>query len=507
VGQFLIGGDTIEHDVMISSSLFSPPTTLPALALLIVSGWLLIRYRRHYPLSTYGGIWFFLNLVVESSIVPLELVFEHRLYLPSVGFCLLVVCMWMRACGHLLTSHTSRETLIVNSCCFALLCSGLTLLTFTRNEAWKDSITINQDAVSKAPANPRARANLAVAYGMSGLHELAIAEAEEALKLSENYKRRGQFVVAANTIVSSLVELQEYGKAVERGEQLLMNAPASFDASAMPNLCRNLGEAYLKSGDTERAYAATMKSLEWTQRQRRRDVIDLKRIEKLLTLILRESAKGQFDINRDHINDPGESAIKTWIAREFVKWGEREKAKSLLGSAVAENPADAEAVELLETLIREDALNYAQNTRESSRRTYQSSPFSRFNASMALAYLARTPGWSGYFRSVGEKLLDYALEIQPGVADAHLLKAYYVHDRKEIEPAIAATERALALDPDYSRAWLALGYFRMELNDFPGAVTAFKRGLELYPGCPQRASVLAAITAIEQNPALTTAQN
>ncbi len=93
------------------------------------------------------------------------------------------------------------------------------------------------------------------------------------------------------------------------------------------------------------------------------------------------------------------------------------------------------------------------------------------------------------------------------MADAHLLKAYYLHDRKEIEPAIAAIQRALALDPDYAKAWLALGYFRMELNEFPAALSAFRKGLELYPGCPQRQSVLAVITAIEQNPALSTAQN
>jgi hypothetical protein len=34
-------------------------------------------------------------LVIESSIIPLEMVYEHRLYLPSVGpfvlFCLMVI--------------------------------------------------------------------------------------------------------------------------------------------------------------------------------------------------------------------------------------------------------------------------------------------------------------------------------------------------------------------------------------------------------------------------------
>jgi len=40
-------------------------------------------------------LWYFGNLVIESSIFPLELVYEHRLYLPAVGpfvlFSLLVI--------------------------------------------------------------------------------------------------------------------------------------------------------------------------------------------------------------------------------------------------------------------------------------------------------------------------------------------------------------------------------------------------------------------------------
>ena len=30
-------------------------------------------------------LWYFGNLVIESSIFPLEMVYEHRLYLPAVG--------------------------------------------------------------------------------------------------------------------------------------------------------------------------------------------------------------------------------------------------------------------------------------------------------------------------------------------------------------------------------------------------------------------------------------
>jgi hypothetical protein len=92
----------LEHDVTISSSLFSPMTTLWSLLFLVLIvgvGW---RIRKKYPLISLGIFWFFLNLLMESTIFPLELKFEHRLYLPSVGFYLTLVVI-----GFILTKNIS----------------------------------------------------------------------------------------------------------------------------------------------------------------------------------------------------------------------------------------------------------------------------------------------------------------------------------------------------------------------------------------------------------------
>jgi hypothetical protein len=47
------------------------------------------------PVLSFFILWYFGNLLIESSIFPLEIVYEHRLYLPAVGpfvlFSLLVV--------------------------------------------------------------------------------------------------------------------------------------------------------------------------------------------------------------------------------------------------------------------------------------------------------------------------------------------------------------------------------------------------------------------------------
>ena len=75
----------LDYDFQISKTIFDPPTTI--LSILIIIG--LIGYSfwvaKKRPVLSFFILWYFGNLVIESSIFPLEMVFEHRLYLPSVG--------------------------------------------------------------------------------------------------------------------------------------------------------------------------------------------------------------------------------------------------------------------------------------------------------------------------------------------------------------------------------------------------------------------------------------
>ena len=75
----------LDYDFPISKTIFDPPTTL--ISILIVAG--LIGYSiwkaKKRPVISFCILWYFGNLVIESSIFPLEMVYEHRLYLPAVG--------------------------------------------------------------------------------------------------------------------------------------------------------------------------------------------------------------------------------------------------------------------------------------------------------------------------------------------------------------------------------------------------------------------------------------
>ena len=80
---------TLEHHVVPSKSLLMPWTTILGLLGIIfslVAGWML---RQKKPLVSFGIFWFFECLILESTVIPLELMFEHRAYLPSIGLMLI----------------------------------------------------------------------------------------------------------------------------------------------------------------------------------------------------------------------------------------------------------------------------------------------------------------------------------------------------------------------------------------------------------------------------------
>ena len=76
----------LDYDYPIAKSLLE----LPILASLIFLGSILtiaVRVFSKYRLISFGIFWFFLTLLPESSIIPIkDVIYEHRLYLPMVGF-------------------------------------------------------------------------------------------------------------------------------------------------------------------------------------------------------------------------------------------------------------------------------------------------------------------------------------------------------------------------------------------------------------------------------------
>lgn len=81
-----IGAQGVFHDdYPISHGLLDPPTTALSLLVLAALVGLAWRWRRRHVLFALAVFWFLAGHLLESTVWPLELYFEHRNYLPMFG--------------------------------------------------------------------------------------------------------------------------------------------------------------------------------------------------------------------------------------------------------------------------------------------------------------------------------------------------------------------------------------------------------------------------------------
>ena len=71
--------------------LFDSPKAMLAIILLGLSFISALFYRRKYPLFSFAVFWFLVAHLIESSVIALELYFEHRNYVALFGVCLAIV--------------------------------------------------------------------------------------------------------------------------------------------------------------------------------------------------------------------------------------------------------------------------------------------------------------------------------------------------------------------------------------------------------------------------------
>ena len=200
-------GLNVDHDQAIYASLANPAPLLSMLALAAMLGlglWAARRMRN--PLAAFGLVWFFLALSVESSILPIrDVMFEHRMYLPSAGLLMFISCAITR-----IRYRKAAFALII------LVAVALSIATIKRNEVWQGTITLWEDAASKSPGKPRVFTNLGDAYAAHGLNDKAIESFQHAIALEPRYSRAytGLGTLQLNLMMTAKAE-ETLTKAVE----------------------------------------------------------------------------------------------------------------------------------------------------------------------------------------------------------------------------------------------------------------------------------------------------
>ena len=202
-----------------------------------------LPFTTHYSLFTihysrliaFGILWFFLALSVESSFIPIvDVIFEHRLYLPSIGAFVALSAALFAAAMRAKSRWPNSERAIIPLVVIIVLI--LSAATFARNRVWQDKTRLWEDVVRKSPGNARAHNNLCFVYLGNGKTDQAIQQCTAALGLLPDYlDARINLGVAYNA-------RGMYDKAIEHFLIALSMDPDDADAH------NNLGIAYVSKG-------------------------------------------------------------------------------------------------------------------------------------------------------------------------------------------------------------------------------------------------------------------
>jgi hypothetical protein len=161
-------------DFAISHGLLDPVGTLPAilgLIALVVIAW---KLRAVAP-AVFTGFFFYLaGHAMESTIIPLELYFEHRNYLPSAGFLLAVVgfVAWgfARIAARMDHEARTRRQLMIGA---SLLVALFAFATFARASVWSSWPSLAEQGAREHPQSLRAQLDLATIYQIDGKRDEA----------------------------------------------------------------------------------------------------------------------------------------------------------------------------------------------------------------------------------------------------------------------------------------------------------------------------------------------
>jgi len=142
----------LTHTVPVSHGIFDPPHTL--ISILLIAGLiaLAVMKAKQRPFISFAILFFFLNHVVEGTVFPLELVYEHRNYIPS--FFVFVPAAMVLVYAYY---HWQKIVMVGATVCLAVFFG---YNTYVQNAAWKNTTSLWADVIQKNP-DPRSVFNYA----------------------------------------------------------------------------------------------------------------------------------------------------------------------------------------------------------------------------------------------------------------------------------------------------------------------------------------------------------
>lgn len=240
----------LDYDYSVFRSFFTLNVFLSFLALsaILGSGFYIFYRSRNMAVArnselrliSFGIFWFFVTLSVESSVIPTQdVIFEHRMYLPSIGIFISLVTLAFYLLGRF--EHRKAYIRKLALTALALITVALSVAAYLRNAVWQDDIALWKDVISKSPGKARAYHEIGIACYNRGMLDESIWGFETAVKLSPNY------VLAHSNLAAAYYKKGRFDDAIREIRLTMMSGNEKAESYC------NIGAIYLKKGLPDKA--------------------------------------------------------------------------------------------------------------------------------------------------------------------------------------------------------------------------------------------------------------
>ncbi len=451
-------GQNVDPMYALKTGFFDGFTPL-AFVLLVALAAAAVRSVRKRPILTFSIAWFFITLSVESSVIPItDPMFEHRLYLPMLGFALLL--------GHLPVYAPARHrSSALALACVVLLCLGVS--THMRNRVWRSKLTLWADAAEKNPDNHRAQSNLGIALVKAGKHTEGVERLRAAVAAKPDFAQ-GRF---------------NLGRALEdRGD--LDGAAEAYSEAVRLN--KRYVKAYMNLGvirGRQGRYEEASTHFEYVLKERRRSAAAHVNLGMALSRLGREKeAVAHFRTALEI--EPDSGSTHYYLGLALARQGDVETAAKHFNETLHLIPNHAGATRALGAgLARRAGPAAAPVTRtgpgdELARRleAVRADPNSadaHYNLAVVLADRGR--------RSEAVRQYSEAIRIDPGHAEAHGNLGVLLARANRLDEALIHFHQAILLKPDSPGVLTSMGGVQYLKGNFKEAVEKYTAALRVDP--------------------------
>ncbi len=173
---------TLLYDIDISTALFSPWTTIPAIVVIVLMIGLAFYVARKRPLISFCILFFFVNHLIEGTFIPLELIYEHRNYLPAM----LLFIPFAQFIIYVIDYFSYKKVIqMIVAMSIAIIILGLGDVTYRRNAIVSSEVLLCLDNIDKYPNLSRPYTNLGKSYMENNIIDEGFQCFQKALALNK----------------------------------------------------------------------------------------------------------------------------------------------------------------------------------------------------------------------------------------------------------------------------------------------------------------------------------